>query len=358
MEASGKDTQQDKLEYRGYLKGKGGSLTRLGHGDWVTCMQVGEETLEDGTTREFLISGSRDKSIMIWDIIERKETDEDETWGVARKVLKGKSPLRPADSSAGHSHFVSDLSLSQDSRYALSSSWDGTMRLWDLKKGATSRRFVNHTRDVLSVAFSPDNRQIASGSRDKTIKIWNTVGECKFTVEQNAHTDWVSCVKFYQSTKDPIVVSASWDKTIKVWDNQTMQLKHTFIGHQGQVNSLDMAPQTFYLASGGKDGQAMIWNLLDGKYLGKVECEAPINSLKFAPKKYWLVMGTENGIRVWDLREKVTVTELRASPIDPNLKSMKKPIQCTSLAWNKSGNILFAGFSDNIIRVYKIAKSS
>lgn len=137
-----------------------------------------------------------------------------------------------------------------------------------------------------------------------------------------------------------------------------MALKHTFHGHQGQINSLDMAPQTFYLASGGKDGQAMIWNLVDGKYLGKVECESPINSLKFAPKKYWLVMGTENGIRVWDLREKVNVTELRASPIDPNLKSMKKPIQCTSLAWNKSGNILFAGFSDNIIRVYKIAKSS
>lgn len=78
---------------------------------------------------------------------------------------------------------------------------------------------MSHSRDVLAVAFSPDNRQIASGSRDKTIKIWNTVGECKFTVEQNSHTDWVSCVKFYQSSKEPIIVTASWDKTIKVWDN-------------------------------------------------------------------------------------------------------------------------------------------
>lgn len=93
MEASGKDNQQqDKLEYRGYLKGKTTRvLTGEGHAGWVTSMQVGEETLADGTTREFLISGSRDKSIMIWDIIERKETDEDETWGTARKVLKGKS---------------------------------------------------------------------------------------------------------------------------------------------------------------------------------------------------------------------------------------------------------------------------
>lgn len=132
----------------------------------------------------------------------------------------------------GHSHFISDLSLSQDSRYCLTGSWDGTLRLWDLRKGQTIKRFVSHTRDVLACAFSPDNRQIASGGRDKNVKIWNTVGECKFTVEQNAHTDWVSCVKFYQDNKTPIVVSASWDKTIKVWDNQTMTLKHTFVGHK------------------------------------------------------------------------------------------------------------------------------
>jgi hypothetical protein len=35
-------------------------------------MQVGEETKGD-ETREFLISGSRDRTVMIWDIIERKD---------------------------------------------------------------------------------------------------------------------------------------------------------------------------------------------------------------------------------------------------------------------------------------------
>jgi len=59
-------------------------------------MQVGEETVGE-ETREFLISGSRDKSVLIWDIIERKDTDEEKEWGVPRKTLKG------------HSHFISDL---------------------------------------------------------------------------------------------------------------------------------------------------------------------------------------------------------------------------------------------------------
>jgi hypothetical protein len=31
-----------------------------------------------------------DKSVMIWDITPKKETDDDDEWGVPRKVLKGK----------------------------------------------------------------------------------------------------------------------------------------------------------------------------------------------------------------------------------------------------------------------------
>lgn len=47
-----------------------------------------------------------------------------------------------------------------------------------------------------------------------------------------------------------------------------MSLKYTFVGHKAQINSLAMAPKTSYLASGGKDGLAILWNLVDGKCLG------------------------------------------------------------------------------------------
>ncbi len=51
-----------------------------------------------------------------------------------------------------------DVVVSSDGQFALSGSWDGTLRLWDLNNGSTTRRFVGHTKDVLSVAFSHDNR--------------------------------------------------------------------------------------------------------------------------------------------------------------------------------------------------------
>lgn len=106
--------------------------------------------------------------------------------------------------------------ISSDGAYALSSSWDKTLRLWELSTGNTTRRFVGHNNDVLSVSFSADNRQIVSGSRDRTIKLWNTLGDCKFTISEKGHTDWVSCVRFSPNPQNPVIVSAGWDKYVKV----------------------------------------------------------------------------------------------------------------------------------------------
>jgi WD40 repeat protein len=106
--------------------------------------------------------------------------------------------------------------ISSDGAYALSSSWDKTLRLWELETGNTTRRFVGHTNDVLSVSFSADNRQIVSGSRDRTIKLWNTLGDCKYTITDKGHTEWVSCVRFSPNPNNPVIVSCGWDKLVKV----------------------------------------------------------------------------------------------------------------------------------------------
>eukprot|EP00121_Abeoforma_whisleri_P015050 Awhi_evm2s13875 len=115
-----------------------------GHEGWVTQVATNSQVAS------LLVSASRDKTLIVWEI-----TREAGKYGFARKRLHG------------HGHFVSDVVISSDGMFALSGSWDKTLRLWDLKAGTTRTRFVGHTKDVLSVAFSNDHRHIVSGSRDK-----------------------------------------------------------------------------------------------------------------------------------------------------------------------------------------------
>jgi len=56
-----------------------------------------------------------DKSLILWQL-----TREESRYGYPRKALRG------------HGHFVSDVVMSSDGQFALSGSWDGTLRLWDL----------------------------------------------------------------------------------------------------------------------------------------------------------------------------------------------------------------------------------
>jgi guanine nucleotide-binding protein subunit beta-2-like 1 protein len=64
-----------------------------------------------------------------------------------------------------------------------------------------------------SVSFSADNRQIVSASRDRTIKLWNTLGECKFNIVDDGHSEWVSCVRFSPNPVIPVIVSGGEDGT-------------------------------------------------------------------------------------------------------------------------------------------------
>ena len=143
--------------------------------------------------------------------------------------------------------------------------------MWDLTTGQTTRRFVGHTKDVPSVAFSADNRQIVSGSRDGTIKLWNTLGVYKYTIQEDVHSDWVSGVRFSPTTENPSIVSCGWDKLVKVWNLSNCKLRTNHFGHNGFLNTVAVSPDGSLCASGGKDGQAMLWDLSEGRHLYTLE---------------------------------------------------------------------------------------
>merc|ERR1719317_89995 len=67
----------------------------------------------------------------------------------------------------------------------------------------------------------------------------------------------------------------------------------------------------------------------------------------------WLCSATGPTIKVWDLESKNLVEELR--PEVPG-SARAEPPQCLSLAWSADGQTLFAGYSDNLIRVWQVSQ--
>merc|ERR1712184_205709 len=272
--------------------------TLEGHGGWVT------QVVTNPKFPDLLLSSSRDKSLIMW-----KLNRTDSQYGFPQKRL------------TGHNHFVSDVVVSSCGQFAVSSSWDKTLRLWDLEHSTCTTKFNGHTADVLSVAFSADNRQIISCGRDKTIKLWNTLGEFKWTQDKtnkSSHSEWVSTVKFSPTAQNPVIVSGAWDKQIKVWD----------LSDNASNNPLHT-----------------------------LEAGEEINKLIFSPNRYWLCAACGTSIKIWDLEHKTIVQELAVESISEETGKNSAPAKVLSLCWSTDGQTLFAGYTDGLIRVFEITSS-
>ena len=118
--------------------------TFTGHTDLVKSIAFSP----DGQT---LASGSRDKTIHLWDV----------ATGTHKKTL------------TGHKDSINSLSFSADGRTLASGSRDKTVRLWNVTTGVHKKTLRGHADDVKNVAFSPDGQTVASWSDDHTLRLWD-----------------------------------------------------------------------------------------------------------------------------------------------------------------------------------------
>ncbi|XP_031488518.1 periodic tryptophan protein 2 [Nymphaea colorata] len=82
---------------------------------------------------------------------------------------------RLLDVLSGHEGPVHGLMFSPINAILASSSWDKTVRLWDVFEGKGSVETFVHTHDVLTVVYRPDGKQLASSTLDGQIYFWDPI---------------------------------------------------------------------------------------------------------------------------------------------------------------------------------------
>ena len=127
------------------------------------------------------------------------------------------------------------MCLSADGRYALSGSYENTLKLWEVDTGSCLRTFDGHTDRVHPVCLSADGRHALSGGQDMMLRLWEVAtGNCVRTFE--GHKFWV--VSVCLSADGRHALSGSVDRTLKLWEVASGKCVRTFEGHGESVNSV------------------------------------------------------------------------------------------------------------------------
>lgn len=265
---------------------------------------------------------------------------------------------------AGHKQDVKAVAITADSQKIASGSFDGQIKIWNLKTGELIQSLNAHSQAgeiISSLAISPDGKTLVSGadSFQKNIKIWDlATGELLSTL--NAKNLGVSVVAI--SPDSQILASGGSDGTIQLWDLALGVEIGKFSGHLGRVFSVAFSPNGQWLASGAEDGSIHLWNLSQIK--GKVGFDLQpdqrllghtntVNSVAFSPDSQRLASGSaDKTIKVWQIETGTRTPAERRFRLTATLPSHSDSM--LSVAISPNGQILAGGSLHGRIKLWNL----
>ncbi|MFO7797346.1 MAG: WD40 repeat domain-containing protein [Promethearchaeia archaeon] len=256
--------------------------------------------------KKTIISGSRDCTIRIWDLIS----------GECKKILKG------------HTNTVSSVDV--DDEIIASGSFDNTIRIWDKISGNCFKILEGHKGNVLDIKLYGDT--LVSCSEDQTIKVWNwKQGICIETIE--CHDRKISKVAI---NKDKII-SASWDHSVKVWEMNTCSCCHTYEGHGDAIDCLDS--QGDLIVSGDQANTIFVWDFKRKKKIREFHGHKRTVLDLFLEGNILYSCSKDKSIRLWDINTGNCIKKLEGHS------------DAVLSIW-KEDNFLISASADTTIRIW------
>ncbi len=289
---------------------------------------------------KLLLSGSEDKSIVLWSLTEQKEittlnrhhynvyalcfTPDGNYFasGGDKNIIIWDKEGRYIKKLAGHKTSVWSIDFSPSGDTLISGSFDHRFMLWDIYEGEIIKEFEGFEESMLATAYSPKGNYIAAAN-DRQIFIYET-DSFKLHKTINAHASNIYDIQFTPDGKK--LVSASRDKTIKIWDVATGNIEDLLSRHERSVMSIDISDNGKMIVSGAFDATTIIWDLEKGELLTSFEDhKLPVYAVAFHPDNLHFYSGSgDEKINYYQIPEELIVSnfldkryqeELDASPL-------------------------------------------
>jgi len=204
-----------------------------------------------------------------------------------------------------HATNIWNAEFSQDGLWAVSSAFNKTFLLWDVRQRTLAESMRGHQDICLAVSISPDSHWIASGSKDETIKIWDLESRELLSTLQGP-SELIYDLEFGPDSR--LLAVASQNKTIRMYDMDSTDLLHILRGHQEAVMEVEFSPDGRYLVSGSADHSLILWDVRTGKKIYQFLEKGPLTDLVFHPDGRSFFSTSSSGDLIhWDLDPEIFV---------------------------------------------------
>ncbi|RGB38492.1 Utp21 specific WD40 associated putative domain-containing protein [Rhizophagus diaphanus] len=228
------------------------------------------------------------------------------TWSFQRKAL-GEHIFKTLD---GTSIKASNISACGNFGFIGTSS--GVIEMFNMQSGLHRRTFAGndgHVKSISGLASDPVNRILISSSLDGTVKIWD------FHTAKVLHTikimSPISAMLFH--CNNDLLAIISDDLCIRVIDIETRKVVREFWGHRNRISDLTFSPDGRWIVSTSLDTTIRTWDLPTGHLVDIFRVEDIPTSVTFSPTGDFLATSHVNnvGIFLWANRAQFYNVSLR-----------------------------------------------
>lgn len=148
---------------------------------------------------------------------------------------------------------ISTVAFAGGGECLLTSSLDGTLRVWSLGAPERALETMRHDAAVTAMDVSPERDHVVIGCRDGTVVIRDACGEILARLDVS---DRIAGVGFLN---DDRVFAAQSEGMLRVWDSRTGGAISALRHPSGRVFSAARSPDGVYVVTAGEHGKVVLW---------------------------------------------------------------------------------------------------